>query len=184
MSQNKDSPWCANMEQKERLKHSNNPPSVCLHWARCQFPTLWRQYGISKSHKCSVCMFILMTQMPCCVQVWMMWWFGMSSSVILYSEVKQTFSVNLWSEKSVWDLCFQDNENIFSRKKKKMKSSWCRAFWGLANRWDCYKGFIPITLTNIKSVWCSLPECHRTNRNSAEILQAECKCLWHNCAGC
>lgn len=50
---NKDSPWWANMAQKERLKHGNNPSSVCLHRARCCVPTLWGQYGISKLHKCT-----------------------------------------------------------------------------------------------------------------------------------
>lgn len=41
------------MVQKKRLKRGNNPSSVCLHWARCWLPTLWRQYGISESHKCT-----------------------------------------------------------------------------------------------------------------------------------
>lgn len=42
MSQNKGSPSFPNIVHKEGLKHGNNPPPVCLHLARCWFPTLGR----------------------------------------------------------------------------------------------------------------------------------------------
>ena len=43
----KDFLQCANRVQKERLKHGNNPSSVCLHWGQMSVPytleTVWHQ---------------------------------------------------------------------------------------------------------------------------------------------
>lgn len=63
----------------------------------------------------------------------------------------------------------------------------CKDFFqGLTHQLlDWYKGFIPITLTKIKSVLCNLLWiCQRRNRIPAKTLPAGRVCIQHKCTAC